>query len=40
MKLPVHEGWKRQKGPLPPTRTVIFMDNTAGGRRGQYSDWI
>jgi hypothetical protein len=30
-KLPVKEGWKKPKGPLPPTRSVIFMDNTAEG---------
>ena len=30
-KLPVKEGLKKPKGPLPPTRSVIFMDNTAGG---------
>ena len=29
--VPVHEGWKRQRGPLPPTRSVLFVDNTAGG---------
>ena len=29
----VHDGWKRkrQRGPLPPTRSVIFLDNTAMG---------
>ena len=31
MEIPVHGGWKRQTGPLPPTRSVIFLDNTAGG---------
>ena len=30
-KFSVQEGWKRPKGPLPPIRSVIFMDNTAGG---------
>ena len=30
-QIQVHEGWKRQRGPLPPTRSVVFIDNTAGG---------
>ena len=31
MEIPSHEGWKRPRGPLPPTRSVFFVDNTAGG---------
>ena len=29
----VHEGWKngKPKCPITPTRTVLFLDNTAGG---------
>ena len=30
IEIQVHEGWKhkKQSGPLPPTRSVIFLDNT------------
>ena len=41
MEIPGHEGWKKPKGPLPPTRSVFFVDNTAGGelaRRLQKSE--
>ena len=31
MEIPGHEGWKKPNGPLPPTRSVFFADNTAGG---------
>ena len=33
MEIPVHEGCKHKKqfGPIPPTRSVIFLANTAGG---------
>ena len=28
----IQEGWKKkERGPLPPTRSVIFLDNTPGG---------
>ena len=41
MEIPGHEGWKKPKGPLPPTRSVFFADNTAGrelARRLQESE--
>ena len=31
MEIPSHAGWKKPRGPLPPTRSVFFVDNTAGG---------
>jgi hypothetical protein len=29
--LGVQEGWSKKKGPLPPTKSVLFVDNTIGG---------
>ena len=29
--LGVQEGWKKKRGSLPPTRSVLFVDNTVGG---------
>ena len=31
MEIHSHEGWKKPRGPLPPTKSVFFVDNTAGG---------
>ena len=31
MEIPIHKGWKKQSGPLPPTRSVFFVYNTTGG---------
>ena len=30
-KPPVREGWEKMKGALPPSRSVIFVDNTIAG---------
>ena len=31
MEISRQTGWKKPRGPLPPTRSVFFVDNTAGG---------
>ena len=39
MEIPSHEGWKKPRGSLPPTRSVFFVDNTAGGELARSIAW-
>ena len=39
MEIPSHEGWKKPRGSLPPTRSVFFVNNTSGGELARSIAW-